>query len=303
MRTLNVIGAGRVGRALGFLWQEKRAFAVQDVLDGTPDGAREAVAFIGSGNPAASIDAMRPADVWMITTPDKEIVASNDRLAAARAVRAGDVVFHCSGSLPSRELASVVALGARVASVHPLKSFADSHAAVRTFTGTYCAAEGDRAALDVLAPAFEAIGGRVSEIDPQYKTIYHAASVIVCNYLAALMETGLRCYEKAGLERETATRMMEPLVRETLENVLTIGTARALTGPIARGDDEVVRRHLEAFDAWNERIAAIYRDLGAVAVDLARERTGERNEAEHDALLRIETLLKGPLPPRPPGDL
>lgn len=233
----------------------------------------------------------------MITTPDRTIAATNDSLAAARVVRSGDVVFHCSGSLPSSDLAAVAALGARVASVHPLKSFADPRTAARTFAGTYCAAEGDRAALDVLAPAFEAIGGRVAEIDPQYKTIYHAASVIVCNYLAALMEAGLRCYEKAGLERDTATRMMEPLVRETLENVLGIGTARALTGPIARGDEEVVSRHLAALGAWDGRIAAIYRDLGVVALDLARERADDRNDAEREALLRVEALLKAPLPP------
>ena len=57
--------------------------------------------------------------------------------------------------------------------------------------------------------------------------------------------------------------MMEPLVRETLENVLALGTARALTGPIARGDDAVVKRHLEALSAWDARIAAIYRELAA----------------------------------------
>ena len=84
--------------------------------------------------------------------------------------------------------------------------------------------------------------------------------------------------------------MMEPLVRETLDNVFSIGPARALTGPIARGDDEVVKRHLAALDAWNERIAAIYRDLGSVALALARE----RNEAGPDALLRIEVLLAEP---------
>ena len=111
MKTLNVIGAGRVGLTLAFLWHEKGAFAVQDVLDGTPEGASEAVRFTGSGKPVASIDAMRPADVWMITTPDKEIVASNDKLAAACVVRSGDVVFHCTvrcrraSSPPSSRLA------------------------------------------------------------------------------------------------------------------------------------------------------------------------------------------------------
>ena len=288
MKTLNVIGAGRVARTLGSLWSAKGTFATQDVLAGSIDGARSAVAFIGAGTASGAIETMRAADVWMIATPDREIVNSADRLAKVGLLRAGDVVFHCSGSIASLELSAAAAAGAHVASVHPLKTFADPHDAVRSFGGTYCAAEGDTAALDVLVPAFEGLGGRICKIDPQFKTIYHAASVIVCNYLTALLETGLRCYAKAGLDRATATRMMEPLVRETLENVLELGTARALTGPVARGDELVVKRHLVALDAWDERIAALYRELGMVAVDLARE----QGEADGGALARLEALLR-----------
>jgi predicted short-subunit dehydrogenase-like oxidoreductase (DUF2520 family) len=246
------------------------------------------VAFIGEGRVVDTLDAMRASDVWLIATPDREIVRMAQALATAGILRNGDVVFHCSGSIASTELSRATAAGAHVASVHPLKTFADASEAVRTFAGTYCAAEGDTAALDVLAPAFERIGGRVCAIDPRFKTIYHAASVIVCNYLTALLETGLRCYEEAGLERETAARMMEPLVRETLDNVLELGTARALTGPIARGDDAVVKRHLAALDAWDGRVAAIYRELGMVALELARG----QGEADRTALERLEVLLK-----------
>ena len=57
----------------------------------------------------------------------------------------------------------------------------------------------------------------MAAIDARFKTVYHAGSVMVCNYLTALMEAGLQCFEKAGLPRNTATEMMEPLVRETLE--------------------------------------------------------------------------------------
>jgi len=170
---------------------------------------------------------MRPAEVWMLTPPDGKIVACCGALARSGRLRSGDIVFHCSGGLSSSELKAAVEAGASVASVHPLKSFADPRDAVRTFAGTYCAAEGERAALEVLRPAFERIGARVSEIDPQFKTVYHAASVIVCNYLVALMEAGLRCYEKAGIGRETASAMMEPLVRETVDNVFKLGTVKA----------------------------------------------------------------------------
>ncbi|HYC45424.1 MAG TPA: Rossmann-like and DUF2520 domain-containing protein [Burkholderiales bacterium] len=288
MKTLNVVGAGRVGRTLASLWEEKHDFVVQDVLDGTPEGARAAVVFIGDGNAVQAVAEMHHADVWMIATPDRAIASAADSIAAAGVLRAGDIVFHCSGSIASAALAAASRAGASVASVHPLKTFADARDAVRSFTGTYCAAEGDRAALDVLVPAFERIGARVCEIDPAFKTIYHAASVVVCNYLVALLETGFRCYEKAGLTRETASAMIEPIVRETLENVLKLGTAKALTGPIARGDDAVVRGHLEALGAWDDRIARIYRDLGAVAVEVASERA----ELDAHTLQRLTDALR-----------
>ena len=287
MKSLNVIGAGRVGRSLAWLWEASRTFEVGDVLDGTPEGAREAVAFIGAGRAVGSLEEMRPAEVWMITTPDRKIAECAQALARAGVLRRADVVFHCSGSMTAGEIAAVVS-EACTASVHPLKTFADPADAVRTFSGTFCAAEGDPAALAVLIPAFDEIGGRIMEIDARYKTVYHAASVLVCNYLTALMEAGLRCYLRAGLERRTAMRIMEPLVRETLDNVFRLGPVAALTGPIARGDNPVVERHLEALEAWDPPIAAIYRELGLIASELARE----HGEVEADALARIEALLK-----------
>ena len=287
MKTLNIVGAGRVGRTLASLWEEKHTFVIQDVLDGSESGARSAVAFIGDGKPAARLDDLRHADTWMITTPDRQIGEAAARLAAAGRFRPNDIVFHCSGSLSSADLSAAAAAGALVASVHPLKTFAEPRDAVRTFAGTYCAAEGTDGALQVLQPAFERIGGTVSLIDARAKVIYHAASVIVCNYLTALMETGLRCYEQSGIDRETAAAMTEPIVRETLENVLSLGPAHALTGPIARGDASVVDRHLEALDGWDERVARVYRALGTLAVELARS----RGDAEADALDRIDALL------------
>jgi len=288
MKTLNVIGAGRVGSTLAALWQTHRIFEVQDVLDGTPAGAREAVLLIGGGTPAEALANMRAADVWMLTTPDRRLAQACQELAAAGLLRSGDVVFHCSGSSSSAELAPAAARGADVASVHPLKSFADARDAVRTFAGTFCAAEGTAQALAVLTPAFQSIGARPSEIDPRFKTIYHAASVIVSNYVTTLIETGLRCYAKAAVPRAAALAMIEPIVRDSVENVFRLGPARALTGPIARGDAAVVARHLEALCAWDPEITAVYRALGVAAVDLARE----QGEAENEALARIETLLQ-----------
>lgn len=286
--SLNIIGPGRAGRTLGALFRHAGLYEVQDVLSAEMSTAEEAVAFIGSGRAVRKLGEMRVADLWLLTPPDAAIAPVARALAAAGVVRSGDIVFHCSGALPAAILAPLAATGARVASVHPLKSFAEPAVAVGTFAGTWCTAEGDAAALAVLRPLFERLGARVAQIEAAGKTLYHAASVLVCNDLTALMEAGLRTYERAGLDRATAQAMMAPLVRETLENVFALGTVRALTGPVARGDAAVVARQLVALKEVDTRIAEAYRALNAIALDLARAQGG----AAEDALAAVAEALK-----------
>lgn len=292
IRSLNIIGPGRVGRTLGVLLQRAGLCAVQDVLSAEIATAEAAVALVGAGRAVRLLRDMRAAEIWLLTPPDAAIGPIAAALAAAGSVRKGDIVFHCSGALPSTILAPLSATGAQVASMHPLKSFADPAIAMKTFTGTPAAAEGDAAALAVLTPWFEKLGARVSVIDPAGKTLYHAASVLVCNGLTALMEAGLRAYERAGIERAAAQAMMEPLVRETIDNVFALGTTRALTGPVARGDAEVLARQLAALDALDARIADVYRALNQIALDLARAQGGASAEALDAAARVLENINK-----------
>lgn len=290
VKTLNIIGPGRVGRTLAALWAQSNGFLIGDIYSRSAAHAREALAFIGAGRSAKAVADMSPADAWLIATPDTYIAAACAAIAEEVGLRPGDIVFHCSGAMAAADLRSATApAGARVASVHPLKSFADPGDARASFAGTYCVAEGDEAALEILRPAFEHIGARVITIDPFAKPLYHAASALVCNDLTALMEAGLRCYERAGIERTLAARMMEPLVRETVDNVFSRGTARALTGPVARGDVATVEKHLRRLDGVDPRIGRAYRDLSAIAVELAREVGG----AEAEALRRLAEILAG----------
>ena len=288
MPVLNIIGCGRVGRALARLWREHGVFDLGDVNDHTAEKSRAAVAFIGGGRACAEIAHMRAADVWLLAPPDDHIAACCNELSGGAALAAGNVVFHCSGALPSGILDAAVARGAAVASVHPLKTFADAAAAAKTFAGTSCAVEGEAAALSVLKPAFERIGANLFQIDASAKTLYHAASVLVCNDLTALLESGARCFEAAGLPRADAMRMVEPLVRETLDNVFRLGTTAALTGPVARGDVEVVKRQLAALSLADPRLDAVYRSLGVIAAGLAAAQGG----ASAAALQQITALLK-----------
>lgn len=269
VKTLNIIGSGRVGRACGRMWAQAGVFAVQDVLTRSRESAAQGVKFIGAGRAAGSLEEMRGADVWMIATRDDAIVPSCATLAASGKITPDDIVFHVSGATPSSDLAAVREQGARIASVHPIKTFTDAEAAVQSFPGTFCAAEGDREALRVLKPAFERIGAKVFDIAPQAKPVYHSGGVFACNYLVALIEAALRAHERAGIPRAASLQALEPMVRETVDAIFDNGPAKALTGPISRGDAATVKRQLAAVESWDPAMAALYRGLGMVAVALA----------------------------------
>lgn len=284
MKTLNIIGSGRVGRACGQMWARAQVFEIQDVLTRSLASAGEGIKFIGAGRAVGHLDEMRSADVWMIATRDDAIVTSCATLAATDKITPDDIVFHVSGATPSGDLKPVRARGALIASIHPIKTFTDAQAAVRTFPGTFCSSEGDEEALRVLKPAFEKIGAKVFDIDPKLKPVYHSGGVLACNYLAALIEAALQAHEKAGIPRDASLKALEPMVRETVDAIFANGPAQALTGPISRGDVATVRRQFAEVRGWDPAIGEIYRGLGLIAVSLAE--SGRRIDAARAADLR-----------------
>lgn len=269
MKTLNIIGCGHVGKTLARLWSRRKLVEVGAILNRSLASGRAAVDFLGAGHAVEDYSQFDSADLVMISSCDVSIEACCEKLCQADVLRPGTIVFHCSGSLTSGLLQPATASGAHIASVHPVKSFADPARAVETFSGTFCAIEGDEEARGVVGELLRAVGGVPFSVEAERKTVYHAGTVIVCNYLAALIEAGLRCFQQAGIPRETAMELIGPIVRGTVDNVFTLGTSAALTGPIARGETSVVRVECDALGEWDETIQRVYQSLGQVAVQLS----------------------------------
>ena len=279
MKSLSVIGCGRAARTLARLWQDAGIFRISGILNSSLESTREAIDFIGAGTAAATIEELPASDLYMLGCPDDKIRECCTKLAERRPSLDGTTVFHLSGALASSELECARQLGASVARVHPVMSFADPAKATGDFVGTWCGMEGDEEGLALLEPAFEAIGARCFHIDASGKSLYHAASVIACNYLVTLEELSLQTFEAAGIRRETALELLAPILRGTVENILALDTTRALTGPIARGDVSVIEAHIQALEQWNPEVAALYRRLGLATVDLSQKQGNAANEA------------------------
>ena len=90
-------------------------------------------------------------------------------------------------------------------------------------------------------------GGRPFALADEAKRIYHAAAVFASNYVVTSIWAATTLFQSIGIRN--AGELLGPLVRNGVENVLARGGAKAITGPVARGDAELVQRHVEALRA------------------------------------------------------
>jgi len=283
MQTLSIIGAGRLGQTLGRLASAE--YRVAGVYNRARAHARAAVDFIGAGEPCDRLDALPASDLYLLSVPDDALADCACALARVENLPCGALVFHASGAHDLSVLEGLRQRPLRLGGLHPAYSFADPARAASGFAGTLCALEGEDSVCRELAAFAAALGGQSFRLAPGGKAAYHAALSIASNFLVTLTGLALSVAHQAGIEPGLAQRLIADLMRQTLENALTLGPAHALTGPVVRGDAHTVARHLAALSRAEERAA--YLALARATLHLGQDRIPP------EKLAALQSLLAG----------
>ena len=264
-----VVGAGRAGGSLARLWYQSGNVEIKAIY--SRSGADELAKAV-SADVHTDTAKLPHADFLMIATSDSSLNAMATQLAhdSNNLGTHSSITFHLSGACGSDELTPLIACGYKLASVHPLRSFASSDQP--EFADTWCAIEGDKQALPALQQLFENIGGRVFKIDKNNKTAYHGATVISSNGLFALADVALAAWQRAGIDPDMAREIFASLAVETARNIARYGPAGALTGPVSRGDTQVVSRQVKELLSNDEPGAEIYQALSLRLLLLAEQK-------------------------------
>ncbi|MEU1973046.1 Rossmann-like and DUF2520 domain-containing protein [Microbacterium sp. NPDC019599] len=248
--TVSVVGAGRLGRVMA--------------------RALRAAGFAVSG-PTGRGEPVEPADVVLLCVPDDAIPA-----AAAELAGTGRLLGHTSGATPLAGLPVDFSL-------HPLQTFVGDEGPA-AFEGIGCAVAGrDAVATDAALTLATALGAHPFVVADAQRAAYHAAASIAANYLVTLEAAAERIAGAAGLSPADARELLAPLVRRTVENWAALGPEAALTGPIARGDDETVARQRAAVADAAPDILPLF--------DLLTEHTRVLAAREAEDVIAPEALL------------
>ena len=141
-----------------------------------------------------------------------------------------------------------------------------------SFVGVHAAIAGDESARARLRELARAIGMTPFEIGEGERARYHAAAALAANGLMALAAQASALFAECGVEPRQALAALLPLMRSSIVALDQKGLPCALTGPIARGDSQVVERHLKALARPGDETArATYRDLSRTLLDLSRQ--------------------------------
>ena len=193
------------------------------------------------------------ADVVLLCVPDAEIGP------AAALIEPGRLVGHCSGATTLEPLEPHEAF-----SIHPLLTVTGPTA---RFDGAGCVVAGTtERALGTATALARTLGMRVAVVPDEDRAAYHAAASMASNYVVTLAGAAERLAESVGLDRA----LLVPLVRAAVENWASEGAARALTGPIARGDEATAARQRSAVAAHAPQLLAVWDALAAETRALAR---------------------------------
>ncbi len=263
-RTISIIGAGRVGKALG-RELHRRGWSIEAVVARSAAHAREAVRRIGAGKPLARLaPGVFSADVLLLAAQDSALAGLAEELACIgpKNLR-GKVVLHTSGALDSVVLRPLARLGAANGSVHPMQTFTGRE--VPNLKGVVFAIEGSPAARRIAQQIARELGGVPVVIDASAKAAYHAACALAAGHTLAVIETATRILVRAGFSRKRAVRALLPLVRQMLQNFGSAGPRAAWTGPLARRDYAILSKHAKALRAYPREFEQAYAALSLLS--------------------------------------
>ncbi|MCA8969525.1 MAG: DUF2520 domain-containing protein [Planctomycetes bacterium] len=282
-----ILGAGRVARAIA---GSLATTAGRVSEPGKPSlrlvgcWARREAQALSACRRSLRFEELATAEIVLFAVSDGAIAPLAERLSALdlRGVR---VVAHLSGAHDHALLAALEGRGPALARMHPLASVPAVARSADFLVDAPCVLSGDPAAKVPLTALANEIGMRPTWVEHLDSSLYHAAAALASNGVTALVDVAARMFaaasdDRLGLDvaRALASSACQGLTRATPEG--------ALTGPVRRGEFDVVRRHLAALRG--SPFEALYVAVMTAALDVAR-----RGGLDEAVSARIRSLLAG----------
>jgi predicted short-subunit dehydrogenase-like oxidoreductase (DUF2520 family) len=240
--SIAIAACGRVATAVGVLL-EGAGHRVTAIASRTRSSLERARERLGGPEEFSLEGPVPPCDVLLLGVPDGAVRTVTAALTPSLSPRT--VVWHLSGASGIAPLGPAVSRGCLAAALHPVQTCPDLDLALERLPASAWGVTTSPGLEDWAAELLRRdLGGHpvhVAEVD---RPLWHAASVVAANGISALLELSSRMLAGSGVA--DPAHVFGPLALAAVANAVVRGPLATLTGPVARGERDVISRHEQA---------------------------------------------------------
>ncbi len=245
-----IIGSGNVATHLARGFANAGCNIVQ-VYSKTYDHAQCLAKTLPSCEAIDNIDKLvKDADLYLIAVKDAAVSE-----VAEKMTKVNGIVAHTSGSVSMTKISSA---SERIAVLYPLQTFSrDVKLNMNEVPFFTEASDGDT--LEAIDAYARKLSSSVYHANSSQRMTLHIAGVLSCNFVNYLWDRTAEVLARDGYE----FKVVEPLIRITLDKALAVGPHKAQTGPAMRNDSQVMTQHMSKLD---EDLAKLYGEISQAII-------------------------------------
>jgi predicted short-subunit dehydrogenase-like oxidoreductase (DUF2520 family) len=279
-----LVGAGRVGTAVAELLRRAGHLPVA-VASRSELSAARAAGLLSC--PVLEIGpAVTGTEVVLIGAPAGAIEEVATTIAPD--LQEDTIVVHLAGAVGLAPLLPALSAGALGAALHPVQACPDVDTAIARLPGSAWGITAGET-LEGWAHSLVAddLGGLPVMVAEDARPLWHAAAVMTSNGVAALLTIGESLLDAISIPQ--AEEILGPLAHGTIQNAIEGGGGGAtLTGPIVRGEFDVVARQIKAIESADKELLPAFR----LGVRLILEAAAASGRIPGDAVAQWRKLLE-----------
>lgn len=240
-----IIGAGKLAHSLTSALI-KSGYDVQIIISRKLSSAKSFAKIFSIPQYSNSIKKI-PAEVdaILLTVPDGDIKKVADSLSNLRRDFINCICIHFSGVENISSLKSLQKKGCAIGSLHIIRPFPSKSVVDIKNSPASVEAEDERAKL-FLTQLCRKLKLKAHIISSDEKVFHHLAAVYSSNFLVGNI---FNSFSLVSSKSNTPKNILRQITQSAIENVFNLSPAKALSGPIDRGDIYTIKKHLNSLDA------------------------------------------------------
>ncbi|MHB1686630.1 MAG: Rossmann-like and DUF2520 domain-containing protein [Ignavibacteriaceae bacterium] len=184
-------------------------------------------------------------NIFFLCVPDSQLKSVSMQLSEIKLNFPRSLFIQLSGALTTSDLTSLQKKKAMTASFHIMQTFPSKK--IISLSKSYAAIEtqNDRAEkfLFRLAKKLDLIPFK---LESRNKIFYHLAGVYVSNFLVGNIFSSQKLFDRTKSKRINFSNLIMPIVSTTISNVKKFGAEKSLSGPVERGDLQIIKNHISS---------------------------------------------------------